>query len=79
MTCEATLQLLPLHIGGDLSLDEAVAVEAHLQNCASCASESQSFQTSFDAMQMQALLEQLLVASGSTLSLGLMRQMHSLL
>ncbi len=57
MTCEATLQLLPLHIGGDLSLDEAVAVEAHLQNCASCASESQSFQTSFDAMQMQALLE----------------------
>ncbi len=41
MTCAGVRQALPLHVGGDLSVAGAAAVQGHLSRCSSCTQEWQ--------------------------------------
>jgi hypothetical protein len=41
--CQDAGQLIPLHVGDDLPADEARRVEEHLEGCALCSAEYESF------------------------------------
>lgn len=53
MDCDKTLELMPLHIGGDLAPDEAAEVERHVAACARCAADLAAFRAPFEALKGQ--------------------------
>ncbi len=57
MDCDRTLELMPLHIGGDLSPDEAAELERHLASCGRCAADLAAFRAPFEALKGQAEVE----------------------
>lgn len=50
MNCRAATELLPLHVGHDLSIGEARDLEMHLNGCTGCTTEMERFRESRNAL-----------------------------